>query len=219
MVENRKIVDSKACLEFGLNPAEVSYLEEYLGQWPEPMQKRLINKYFKDQLNPYQAVKLLTTREKITARELVALSLADCFFEMIKLSLPHLQNPDFYAAQDAVDVCRLYQQLRHFSAEGNGGEDPFSSVVSVRHLSKMSGLLAPMIAEQAGNTFLLGSLSLEMQISLPAYSSVVKKAIHDSVLYSEGRARLHTVRIDGNEKRIAKTRRMIGVTPSLANGS
>jgi hypothetical protein len=139
----------------------------------------------------------------------------------MKIGLPELNDPYQYDPDQATEICDLYDEVTQRFRYGQNfmGESifqsPFKSVVSVRHLSKTSGISAGEIVTATTTPFVFGSLQLNAEVHLPESTHLLKRAIHESVHRRDGAASLDENSIPGNVRRIQNERRMVAVYPTF----
>ena len=137
-----------------------------------------------------------------------------------------MEDPFNYNDAEAWEVADLYNQIlnekrrrydlqysrRHNDVQSSGLQSPFDSLVSVRHIAKMTGVPAEKVMVCTKKPFSYGSLQLRLSIK-NSNASVKKEAIHESVRGDHDRGRLAETSISGNIRRIQNERRMLSVTP------
>lgn len=135
--------------------------------------------------------------------------------QMIKCSIATLNvEPEEFGEAQAEAINRLYLEFRTYEPSNCG--NPFERLMSLKGLQKQTGLKVRQIEFAFQDVVHMGDLSMKFYIHNPYNNPRIKKAIHDSVHYKQGKMRLEESSIPGNLQKIRSDQRTIGVYPVMA---
>jgi len=178
-IEQQKIIDTTTCRRYGIDAYVESRIDELLiteggRQIPNILQ------YLRSIGHKIEAATLLsmiTTPEKITAQERVNHLIALAFFKLIVHAVNfngENVDPFKYSEKQACAIAELYDKCKTTDESKPRNQampsyrDPFSQVISLRDLSRMSGLSTTEIKPMINNhSYSFGCLTLTTGWSTP----------------------------------------------------
>lgn len=192
-----------------IHPKDQEIIEDILSHQSDFSLIPFTQSYF-DGIYDYQTVRsFFLTPEQAEANAQVQTALKQTFRQLVS---PYLQiTSEEFIAEQAEAINRLYRGFRTYEPSSCG--NPFERLMSLRGLQKQTGLKVKQIEWALHDYVHMGDLSLRFYLHYPYKNPRMKKAIHDSVHWKQGRKRLEESSIAGNLQKIRSDQRTIGVYP------